>query len=61
MEEALSRKKHVSCFGEWKLIFSKFPCVVLVTTEFLVIFNQSSIEAVLTPLTTMWYDVCDPA
>jgi len=49
-------KKNRSCTQEWKAIFSKFGCVVLILTQFLVIFTQSTVELLVTPQTELWYD-----
>jgi len=46
----------MSFLEEWAIIFSKFPCLVIITAQFLVVFNQTSVETILTPLTKMWYD-----
>lgn len=43
------------CIQEWIAIFSKFPVVVLIVTQFLVIFTQSTVEVLVTPLTESWY------
>lgn len=44
-----------TCLQEWIAIFSKFPVVVLIITQFLVIFIQSTVEVLVTPLTEKWY------
>lgn len=44
-----------TCTQEWIAIFSKFPVVVLIVTQFLVIFTQSTVEVLVTPLTESWY------
>lgn len=44
-----------SWIQEWKMILSNFPCMVLVITQFLVVYNQTVIETILTPLTKLWY------
>ena len=43
-----------TCAQEWIAIFSKFPVVVLIVTQFLVIFTQSTVEVLVTPLTEKW-------
>lgn len=48
-------KENANCLAEWLSIFSKFPCLVIFFTELLVIFNQTTIESILTPLTEMYY------
>lgn len=47
------------CIQEWIAIFSKFPVVVLIVTQFLVIFTQSTVEVLVTPLTESWYLIND--
>jgi len=54
--EAEEGKKGRSCGQEWLAIFSKFSCVVLIITQFLVIFTQSTVEVLVTPQTKLWYD-----
>jgi MFS family permease len=53
--EAHEDKKNRTAMEEWKAIFSKFGCVVLIATQFLVIFTQSSVELLVTPQTKLWY------
>src|SRR4051812_37394480 len=49
-------ERKTSCGSDWITIFSIFPCTTLFLTEFLVIFNQTTIESLLTPMTLMWYN-----
>jgi len=54
--EAEGEKANRTCLQEWLAIFSKFSCVVLIITQFLVIFTQSTVEVLVTPQTHQWYD-----
>eukprot|EP01126_Amoeba_proteus_P059408 TRINITY_DN7757_c0_g2_i4.p1 TRINITY_DN7757_c0_g2~~TRINITY_DN7757_c0_g2_i4.p1 ORF type:complete len:273 (+),score=48.44 TRINITY_DN7757_c0_g2_i4:898-1716(+) len=40
---------------EWKVLLSNIPCSILIVTQFLVLFTQTTVEVMLTPLTLLWY------
>lgn len=40
---------------DWKALFTKGPCVILIITQALVLFTQTTVETILTPLTSKWY------
>eukprot|EP01127_Copromyxa_protea_P012427 TRINITY_DN3258_c0_g1_i1.p1 TRINITY_DN3258_c0_g1~~TRINITY_DN3258_c0_g1_i1.p1 ORF type:complete len:489 (-),score=88.86 TRINITY_DN3258_c0_g1_i1:71-1537(-) len=40
---------------DWKILFTKGPCVILIITQALVLFTQTTVETILTPLTSKWY------
>eukprot|EP01126_Amoeba_proteus_P033731 TRINITY_DN3323_c0_g3_i6.p1 TRINITY_DN3323_c0_g3~~TRINITY_DN3323_c0_g3_i6.p1 ORF type:complete len:492 (-),score=65.09 TRINITY_DN3323_c0_g3_i6:129-1604(-) len=42
-------------YDEWKQLLSNTPCTILIVTQALVLFTQTSVETILTPLTRLWY------